>query len=64
MLQRNLNRYLLFNNFNTNSTMKKNNRKDMYTEKEEKQGRKVIMWIGIAAVALMVLMMVVFGYMG
>lgn len=64
MLQRNLNRHLLFNNFNTNSTMKKNNRKDMYTEKEEKQGRKVIMWIGIAAVALMVLMMVAFGYMG
>lgn len=64
MLQRNLNRYLLFNNFNTNSTMKKNNRKDMYTEKEEKQGRKVIMWIGIVAVALMVLMMVAFGYMG
>lgn len=42
--------------------MGKNNKKSSYTVKEEKQGKKVIMWIGIAAIALAVLMMIAMAY--
>ncbi len=44
--------------------MGKNNRKPMHTQREEQQGKKVMMGIGVVAVILAVLMIVLFAYMG
>ncbi len=48
----------------TRNTMGKNRKKVTHTQREEQQGRKVMMTIGIVAVALVVLMFVVYSYWG
>ena len=42
------------------NTAIRNAKKAKYSAKEEKQGKKVIMWIAIVAIALAALMMIAF----
>lgn len=42
--------------------MGKNKHKAMHTAKEEKQGKRVLVGLGVAAVVLLILMFVAFSY--
>ena len=42
--------------------MGKNKKKVVHTQREEQQGRKVIIWIGIVAIELVILMFVAYSY--
>lgn len=51
-------------NFNTNRRMARNKKKAGYSQKEEKQAKKVLLIIGVSALILLLAMLIAYSFLG